>query len=117
MTQGQTFYVYDPWGQRIWKESYNTTYETTSCEVLFYGATGQELESYSCTLPGVAFTSTLEGINTYFAGKMLSEKGVYVATDRLGSVRADSTGWSTSYFPWGEERGAGTAENRTKVCG
>jgi RHS repeat-associated protein len=34
--------------------------------------------------------------------------------DRLGSVRGDSNGLSTSYFPWGEERGAGTADNRTK---
>jgi hypothetical protein len=57
------------------------------------------------------------GINTYFAGKMLSEKGVYIATDRLGSVRGDSSGVSLSYFPWGEERGQGTANNRTKFAG
>ena len=58
----------------------------------------------------------LEGINTYFAGRMLSEKGVYVATDRLGSVRADSNGVQMSYFPWGEER-TSTADGRTKFAG
>ena len=57
-----------------------------------------------------------EGINTYFGGKMLTEKGVAVFTDRLGSVRANSNGESFSYFPWGEERG-GTADNRTKFAG
>ncbi len=48
---------------------------------------------------------------------MLSEKGVFVATDRLGSVRATSSGDSLSYFPWGEERGTGTADGRTKFAG
>jgi RHS repeat-associated protein len=48
---------------------------------------------------------------------MLSEKNVYIATDRLGSVRADSNGVSMSYFPWGEERGTGTADGRTKFAG
>ena len=47
-TQSQTFYVYDPWGRRIWKQWYDTTYGTTNCEAYFYGATGQKLESYSC---------------------------------------------------------------------
>ena len=48
---------------------------------------------------------------------MLSEKGVFVATDRLGSVRGNSSGESFSYFPWGEERGTGTADGRTKFAG
>lgn len=48
---------------------------------------------------------------------MVSEKGVYVLSDRLGSVRADSNGVTMSYFPWGEERGAGTANGRTKFAG
>ncbi len=48
---------------------------------------------------------------------MLSEKGVAVLTDRLGSVRAKSNGENLSYFPWGEERGTGTADGRTKFAG
>ena len=116
-TQSQTFYVYDPWGRRIWKQWYNTTYGTTNCEAYFYGATGQKLESYSCQYASGSLGATLQGINTYFAGKMLSEKGVFIATDRLGSVRGDSNGVSMSYFPWGEERGQGTTDNRTKFAG
>ena len=121
MTQGVTqatpFYVYDPWGRRIWRQWYDTTYGTTNCEAYFYGATGQKLESYSCQYTSGSLGATLEGINTYFAGKMLSEKGVFIATDRLGSVRGDSNGVSMSYYPWGEERGQGTADNRTKFAG
>ena len=116
-TQNTTFYVYDPWGRRIWKQWYDTTYGTTNCEAYFYGATGQKLESYSCIITNGAFGATLQGINTYFAGKMLSEKGVFIATDRLGSVRGDSNGVSMSYYPWGEERGQGTTDNRTKFAG
>ena len=121
MTQGVTqatpFYVYDPWGRRVWRQWYDTTYGTTNCEAYFYGATGQKLESYSCQYTSGSLGATLEGINTYFAGKMLSEKGVFIATDRLGSVRGDSNGVSMSYYPWGEERGTGTADNRTKFAG
>ncbi len=118
MTQGSTFYVYDPWGRRIWKQWTGQT-GANECEAYFYGATGQKLESYSCEYqPNTTLNSTtLQGINTYFGGKMLSEKGVFVATDRLGSVRGTSNGESLSYFPWGEERGTGTADGRTKFAG
>ncbi len=118
MTQGSTFYVYDPWGRRIWKQWTGQT-GANECEAYFYGATGQKLESYSCeyTPNTIDWFTTLEGINTYFGGKMLSEKGVAVLTDRLGSVRANSNGESFSYFPWGEERGTGTADGRTKFAG
>ena len=47
MTQGSTFYVYDPWGRRIWKQWTGQT-GANECEAYFYGATGQKLESYSC---------------------------------------------------------------------
>ena len=118
MTQGSTFYVYDPWGRRIWKQ-WTGQNGANECEAYFYGATGKKLESYSCEYaPGTTLLSTtLQGINTYFGGKMLSEKGVFVATDQLGSVRATSNGESLSYFPWGEERGTGTADGRTKFAG
>jgi RHS repeat-associated protein len=110
-------YVYDPWGRRIWKQDYNSYAGSTTCEVYFYGATGQKLESYSCVWQNGQFGKTLQGINTYFGGKMLSEKGVLITTDRLGSVRSNSNGETFSYYPWGEERGAGTADGRTKFAG
>jgi RHS repeat-associated protein len=56
---------------------------------------------------------TLEGINIYFGGKLLQAKGVWVATDRLGNVRANSNGETFSYFPYGEER-TSTADGREK---
>ncbi len=118
MTQGSTFYVYDPWGRRIFKQ-WPGSNGVNECEAYFYGAAGQKLESYSCEYqPNTTLNSTtLQRINTYLGGKMLSEKGVFVATDRLGSVRATSNGESLSYFPWGEERGTGTADGRTKFAG
>ena len=118
MTQGANFYVYDPWGRRIFKQ-WPGFDGVNECEAYFYGATGQKLESYSCNYEPdtILWSTTLEGINTYFGGKTLSEKGVFVATDRLGSVRGNSNGESFSYFPWGEERGTGTADGRTKFAG
>jgi RHS repeat-associated protein len=108
-------YIYDPWGRRVWKQDNGAT---TTAEAYFYGATGQKLETYNCVWDTLGnLWGSSEGINTYFAGKMLSEKGVFLATDRLGSVRADSNGVSMSYYPWGEERGQGTPDNRTKFAG
>ncbi len=77
------------------------------------------LETYTQTGNGYnvwPWPLNFAGINTYFVGKMLSEKGVFVATDRLGSVRADSNGVAMNYFPWGEER-TSTADGRTKFAG
>jgi YD repeat-containing protein len=103
-----TDYTYDPWGRRMWKEvpgglDANGNVLPTPCEIYFYGATGQKLETYSCINNGTV-SSTLEGINIYFGRKLLQAKGVWVATDKLGSVRANSNGQAMSYFPYGEER-------------
>jgi RHS repeat-associated protein len=43
----------------------------------------------------------------------VKSKGVVVATDRLGSVRANSSGESFRYYPYGEDRTA-TPDNREK---
>jgi RHS repeat-associated protein len=115
-----TNYTYDPWGRRMWKEvpggrDSNGNPLPTPCEIYFYGATGQKLETYSCLTNSSGFYSTLEGINIYFGGKLLQAKGVWVATDRLGSVRANSNGETFSYFPYGEER-TSTADGREKFA-
>ena len=115
LSQQSLNYGYDPWGRRVWKMATDRNTGAAECEVYFYGATGQKLETDGCWSGTQTFAGT--GINTYFAGKMLSEKNAYVLTDRLGSVRGDSNGVSLSYFPWGEERGAGTANLRTKFAG
>jgi len=104
-------YAYDPWGRRIWKETPggldgNGNPYPPKGEFYFYGATGQKLETYTFygPTPGPEFGTVLEGINIYFRGKLLQAKGVWVATDRLGSVRANSNGETFAYFPYGEER-------------
>jgi RHS repeat-associated protein len=105
-----TTYSYDPWGRRVWKElagvglDGNGNPNPATFEIYFYGATGQKLETYSGAYTGVPGYCTLEGINIYFGGKLLQSKGVWVATDRLGSVRANSNGEAMSYWPYGEER-------------
>ena len=50
--------------------------------------------------------------NVYFGGKLM-RSGAVVATDRLGTVRANSTGDRMTYFPYGEERSS-TADGREK---
>ena len=116
-----TDYTYDPWGRRMGKEvpgglDSNGNRLPTPCEIYFYGATGQKLETYSCmNNTDGTFNSTLEGINIYFGGKLLQAKGVWVATDKLGSVRANSNGETFSYFPYGEER-TSTADGREKFA-
>jgi RHS repeat-associated protein len=85
----------------MWKEVPGSP---STCEIYFYGATGQKLETYSCLNNNGTWSSTLEGINIYFGGKLLQVKGVWVATDKLGSVRANSNGETFAYFPYGEER-------------
>jgi RHS repeat-associated protein len=51
--------------------------------------------------------------NIYFAGKLVMSRGVIVATDRLGTVRANGNGEQFAYYPYGEER-TSTADGREK---
>jgi RHS repeat-associated protein len=44
------------------------------------------------------------GESIYFKKRTLVSNGVYVVTDRLGSVRANTQGESFAYYPFGEER-------------
>jgi RHS repeat-associated protein len=105
-----TNYSYDPWGRRMWEEipglrdSQNNQLTNTTCEVYFYGVTGQKLETYSCSYTGGGFVSSLEGINVYFGKKLLQSKGAWVVTDKLGTVRANASLGAMNYFPYGEER-------------
>jgi RHS repeat-associated protein len=105
-----TNYSYDPWGRRMWEEipglrdSQNNQLTNTTCEIYFYGVTGQKLETYSCSYTGGGFVSSLEGINIYFGKKLLQSKGAWVATDKLGTVRANASLGAINYFPYGEER-------------
>jgi len=62
-------------------------------------------------------TLTAGGESVYFGGKLIRSQGVTVATDRLGSVRANANGEKMAYLPYGQERGTPTTpENQEKFA-
>jgi RHS repeat-associated protein len=93
--QGAEF-RYDHRGKRVLKRI-NETLEYT-----VYGFGGQKLVTQTCALDGTGCTS---GNHVYFGGKLVKSRGVVLATDRLGSVRANGNGERFQYYPYGEERG------------
>jgi RHS repeat-associated protein len=92
---------YDPWGHRIFSQI-----GTASGELWFYGGDGRKLDTYQWAIDSNnVLYATEHGITRYMAGKLMEDNGVFMASDRLGSVRAISTSNALiSYFPWGEER-------------
>src|ERR1039457_3703744 len=99
-----TTYVYDHAGKRVKKAS------GTSWELYFYGIGGQKLVTQACTSSGC---TAAPQYNVYFGGKLVKSKGVVVVTDRLGSVRANTSLERMSYYPYGEEK-TSTADGREK---
>ena len=96
MTQGVTqatpFYVYDPWGRRVWRQWYDTTYGTTNCEAYFYGA--DRPEAGELQLP------VHLGIARRDAG---GDQHVFRGEDAIGEGRfhRDGSSWQR---PWGQQR-------------
>jgi len=82
-------------------------------EYYFYGMGGQKLATQSCTNGDNGRSCAGAQYNVYFGGKLVKSKGVVVATDRLGSVRANGNGERMSYYPYGEER-TSTVDGREK---
>jgi RHS repeat-associated protein len=112
-------YFYDHAGKRLVTRTdiygfgsypYAATYE-----VVMYGLGGQRIATAGCSYDANARPNCGVGgnNNVYFAGKMVMSRGVIVATDRLGSVRANGNGESFAYYPYGEER-TSTADGREK---
>ena len=106
-----TLYGNDPSGRRVMKETNPdpNNYEgedVPSWEFYFYTIDGQRLVTIDCNNANAQYQPNCwpVGENTYFGGKMLVSNGVYVVTDRLGSVRANTQGESFAYYPYGEER-------------
>ncbi len=121
-----TWYVYDPWGRRIWQETPSSTYNPNwTCKIVFYAVTGKRIENFNCLLdtsmrPPV-MTITPDGSSpyfqwaatkVYFGTKLIMQDGNTVGRDRLGSVRSGGSA-PMSYFPYGEER-TGTANGQEK---
>jgi RHS repeat-associated protein len=109
---------YDPWGHRIFSQI-----GAASGELWFYGADGRKLDTYQWAIDSNnVLYATEHGITRYMAGRLMEDNGVFMASDRLGSVRAISTSNALiSYFPWGEERpqpnGATTPDGMVKFSG
>jgi RHS repeat-associated protein len=105
-----TQYTYDPAGKRVSQWQYQNS-SLQSAQVNFYAITGQRLATYtlSLDLKSIASTST----NLYFGGRLIRSGGVTVATDRLGSVRANVNGERMAYWPYGQER-TSTSDGREK---
>ena len=101
------YYAYDPSGKRVKKVGAGAE------EFYFYGIGGQKLATTVCTGEddGTGCQPTMYDV--YFGGKLVRSRGAVVATDRLGSVRASSTGDRMTYYPYGEERSS-TADGREK---
>jgi RHS repeat-associated protein len=120
---GWELYGYAPDNQRVWKQvsSYG---QVTEEGVHFYGVDGRRLGVYQFYAwegeNGPAAQTLREYV--YFGGKLLYEGLPWeprgVLTDRLGSVRVRTLGTleQFNYYPWGEERGTTTAQNRDKFA-
>jgi RHS repeat-associated protein len=75
-------------------------------EFYFYAINGQRLVMIDCNNPNANYQPNcwVVGENVHFGKRLLVSNGVYVATDRLGTVRANTQGESFAYYPFGEER-------------
>jgi RHS repeat-associated protein len=119
---GESLYGYDPWGKRVMKETNPDPQglegeNNPLWEFYFYSITGQRLATMDCNNPnGNPIPSCwVVGENVYFKQKTLVSNGVYVVTDRLGSVRGNTQGESMAYYPYGEER-TSTVNGRDKFA-
>jgi RHS repeat-associated protein len=101
------YYAYDHAGKRVKKTV------TGAEEFYFYGINGKRLATTVCTGEDDGTGCQPRMYDVYFGGKLVKSRGAVVATDRLGSVRASSTGDRMTYYPYGEER-TSTADGREK---
>ncbi len=102
-------YWYDPSGKRVVTQegcvgSFNAT-------ISFYDIFGKRIVTSTCAWGNYCGSMSAD---VYFAGKLVRTNGVTVVTDRLGSVRANSSNEHFSYLPYGEEQSPVTADNRIK---
>jgi RHS repeat-associated protein len=86
---------YDPSGKRVTQIDVVDS-SVQNERIHFYAITGQRLGTY--------YTLSQSSLNLYFGGKLVRSAGVTVATDRLGSVRANANGERMAYWPYGGER-------------
>jgi RHS repeat-associated protein len=110
---GGPTWTYDPNGKRIQKSANPASDGTPQPEIYFYSISGQKIATFDSNWDGTHLNWSPASTNVYFAGKLIRSKGVTVATDRLGSVRANVNGDRMRYLPYGQEI-TSTADNREK---
>ncbi len=93
-----------------------------------YGLNGERLGTYTYTfgrdvtyISGVDYDTTLvypaqAARNIYFAGKLIQSNNTTVVVDAQGSVRANESGQTFEFYPYGEEMGTGTTNSREKFA-
>ena len=114
---GTERYGYDSGNRRVWRKKADGTEEFT-----LYGAGGERIEVFR--LSGTTVTTATTSV--YFSGSLARTRdhasGVEKALllDRLGSVRIQAAALTgvehLSYFPYGEEKGGSTPNDRDKFA-
>jgi RHS repeat-associated protein len=101
-------WAYDPAGKRVLQSP--ACCSNGSKLVDFYGLDGRRLETFQLVYDAGSNTWSpyYYSMDLYFGGKLIKSGSAQsaVATDRLGSVRANANGQRIGYFPYGEERTA-----------
>jgi RHS repeat-associated protein len=113
-----TGYAYDAGNRRVWKGSYDGSGQLSAETYYLYDLGGVQLGSYTLQITETNGTQSLQlqavSNHFYFAGKHVAERtgtGSYTsvaAPDRLGS--------EMSYYPYGDEKGTVTAQERVKYA-
>jgi RHS repeat-associated protein len=110
LTANSEQYWYGPDNKRVWlKKSGGEE------QFFFYGIGGQRMGVYrKFTYSGSPYL-TLVRDEVYFAGKRIKSGSQAVAEDRLGSTQKGD-GVASRFYPYGEEFGTATAQDRTKFA-
>ncbi len=118
-------YAYNAQNQRVWRAA--TVSGKTTEVFYFYGIDGKMIQSYAPTYP-VYQGETYMALGTeeqglYFAGRLVGRSSGLgsleaVSTDGIGTARWDNSlnGLEAWFYPWGEERGTVTADDRVKFA-
>jgi RHS repeat-associated protein len=93
-----------------------------------YGLNGERLGTYTYTfgrdvtyINGVDYDTTpvypaQATRNIYFGGRLIQSNNTTVVVDAQGSVRANESGQTFEFYPYGEEIGSGTTNGREKFA-
>lgn len=112
-----TAYAYDGANHRVWKGTYNSSLQLTGETYYLYDTEGTQLGSYTLSITMQSGTQKFQFVpvanHIYFAGKHVADRdqwgyGSPLAPDRLGS--------EMTYFPYGDEKGTVTANDRVKFA-